>query len=185
MAIIREQQTEVPSARNATDSHACAYLSKVDDEKHFIRWTAPKKVTNSCYRLRWKVWGRKLIEVASDGKQQHNESLFQSIPRKTAVFEVAFFSVSFCLSNCQLCFFFIQSQEEAFVTILTPVKKCKKNGKLLDVDKYLSFTFYNFANGFNLAHVRWPKPKLILVSTSCEQPRKALNARWHTGLRLV
>ena len=50
--------------------------------------------------------------------------------------------------------FFIQSQEEAFVTILTPVKKCKKNGKLLDVDKYLSFTFYNFASGFNLAHVR-------------------------------
>ena len=37
MAIIREQQTEVPSARNATDSHACAYLSKVDDEKHFLR----------------------------------------------------------------------------------------------------------------------------------------------------
>ena len=65
-----------------------------------------------------------------------------------------FFSVSFCLSNCQLCFFFIQSQEEAFVTILTPVKKCKKNGKLLDVDKYLSFTFYNFASGFNLAQFR-------------------------------
>ena len=90
-----------------------------------------------------------MIEVASDGKQQHNESLFPSIPCKTAVFEVAFFK-----SNCQLCLFFIQSQEEAFVTILTPVKKCKKNGKLLDVDKYLSSTFYNFANGFNLAHVR-------------------------------
>ena len=37
MAIIREQQTEVPSARNATDSHACAYLPKVNDEKHFLR----------------------------------------------------------------------------------------------------------------------------------------------------
>ena len=106
MAIIREQQTEVPRARNATDSHACAYLPKANDEKHFLRGTAPNKVTNSCYRLRWKVWGRKLIEVASDGKQQHNESLFQSIPSKTAVFEVAFFSVSFCLSNCQLCFYF-------------------------------------------------------------------------------
>ena len=60
-------------------------------------------------------------------------------------------------SACQIvsfAFIFIQSQEEAFVTILTPVKKCKKNGKLLDVDKYLSFTFYNFASGFNLAHVR-------------------------------
>ena len=60
-------------------------------------------------------------------------------------------------SACQIvsfAFIFIQSQEEAFVTILTPVKKCKKNGKLLDVDKYLSSTFYNFANGFNLAHVR-------------------------------
>ena len=60
-------------------------------------------------------------------------------------------------SACQIvsfAFVFIQSQEEAFVTILTPVKKCKKNGKLLDVDKYLSFRFYNFANGFNLAHVR-------------------------------
>ena len=60
-------------------------------------------------------------------------------------------------SACQIvsfAFIFIQSQEEAFVTILTPVKKCKKNGKLLDVDKYLSLTFYNFANGFNLAHVR-------------------------------
>ena len=60
-------------------------------------------------------------------------------------------------SACQIvsfAFVFIQSQEEAFVTILTPVKKCKKNGKLLDVDKYLSFTFCNFANGFNLAHVR-------------------------------
>ena len=55
MAIIREQQTEVPSARNGTDSHACAYLPKVNDEKHFLRGTAPKKVTNSCYRLRWKV----------------------------------------------------------------------------------------------------------------------------------
>ena len=185
MAIIREQQTEVPSARNATDSHACAYLPKVNDEKHFLRWTAPKKVTNSCYRLSWKVWGRKLIEVASDGKQQHNESLFQSIPRKTAVFEVAFFRSHFACQIVSFAFFFIQSQEEAFVTILTPVKKCKKNGKLLDEDKYLSFTFCNFANGFNLAHVRWPKPKLILVSTSCEQPRKALNARWHTGLRLV
>ena len=60
-------------------------------------------------------------------------------------------------SACQIvsfAFIFIQSQEEAFVTILTPVKKCKKNGKLLDEDKYLSFTFYNFANGFNLAQVR-------------------------------
>ena len=43
-------------------------------------------------------------------------------------------------SACQIvsfAFIFIQSQEEAFVTILTPVKKCKKNGKLLDEDKYL------------------------------------------------
>ena len=55
MAIIREQQTEVPRARNATDSHACAYLPKANDEKHFLRGTAPNKVTNSCYRLRWKV----------------------------------------------------------------------------------------------------------------------------------
>lgn len=96
-----------------------------------------------------------MIEVASDGKQQHNESLFQSIPCKKALFEVAFFFRSH--SACQIvsfAFIFIQSQEEAFVTILTPVKKCKKNGKLLDVDKYLSFTFYNFASGFNLAQFR-------------------------------
>ena len=104
-----------------------------------------------------------MIEVASDGKQQHNESLFQSIPCKTAVFEVAFFFRSH--SACQIvsfAFVFIQSQEEAFVTILTPVKKCKKNGKLLDVDKYLSFTFYNVANANNFMRTTQKSAKRLM-----------------------
>ena len=113
-----------------------------------------------------------MIEVASDGKQQHNESLFQSIPRKTAVFEVAFFRSHFACQIVSFAFFFIQSQEEAFVTILTPVKKCKKNGKLLDEDKYLSFTFCNFANGFNLATSGDLSPNLSWFQLHANNPEK-------------
>ena len=79
---------------------------------------------------------------------------FSQFHAKRLYLKSLFFRSHFACQIVSFAFFFIQSQEEAFVTILTPVKKCKKNGKLLDEDKYLSFMFCNFANGFNLAHVR-------------------------------